>query len=83
MKLINTLISLFEANRNEKQAVPMAKYMKTNSLFSALNSCRKKLLQKFYDGILREAFQKDFVLALWQQDEREYRMLPLVISADH
>ncbi|HHU30814.1 MAG TPA: DNA alkylation repair protein [Firmicutes bacterium] len=76
MKSINTLISLFEANRNEEQAVPMAKYMKNKFPFLGIKTpARKKLLQKFYEesGILREAFQKDFVLALWQQDEREYQ----------
>ncbi|MGI6576430.1 MAG: DNA alkylation repair protein [bacterium] len=80
MNLIEQIKSMFTAHRNEEQAVPMAKYMQNNFSFLGIkNPARKILMREFYkeSGILREAFQEDFVLALWEQIEREYQYAAL------
>lgn len=66
----------FEHNRNEKNAEPMKKYMKDLFPFLGIKMPeRSKLQQKFYQqsGILKQEFQHEFVLALWEQHEREYQ----------
>ncbi|HHY36598.1 MAG TPA: DNA alkylation repair protein [Firmicutes bacterium] len=74
------MISLFKENRNRENAVPMAKYMKNQFPFLGIKTpARRKLMMLFYQesGILTEPFQEDLVLALWEQEEREYQYAAL------
>lgn len=80
MQAIDQLISLFKENRNRENAVPMAKYMKNQFPFLGIKTpARRKLMMLFYQesGILTEPFQEDLVLALWEQEEREYQYAAL------
>lgn len=66
----------FESNRNEQNAEPMKKYMKGLFPFLGIKMPERSTLQKkFYQqsGILKQEFQHEFVLALWEQQEREYQ----------
>ncbi|WP_071393197.1 DNA alkylation repair protein [Bacillus tuaregi] len=66
----------FEHNRNEQNAEPMKKYMKDLFPFLGIKTPeRTKLTKQFYQqsGILKQEFQHDFVLWLWEQPEREYQ----------
>jgi 3-methyladenine DNA glycosylase AlkD len=80
LKQIEKLVQLFEANRNEENAVPMQKYMKDQFPFLGIKTPeRRQLLKQFFNetGILKEPFQPDFVIALWEKDEREYQNVAL------
>lgn len=80
MNPVKQVISLFEANRNEEQAIPMAKYMKNNFPFLGIKTPqRESLMKEFYKatGILKEPFREDFVLGLWELDAREYQYAAL------
>ncbi|MRG85686.1 DNA alkylation repair protein [Salinibacillus xinjiangensis] len=73
---IDLLVQLFEENRNEENTIPMQKYMRDQFPFFGIKTpLRSELLKKFYQetGIHKEPFQKDFVLALWEKDEREFQ----------
>jgi 3-methyladenine DNA glycosylase AlkD len=77
---IASLIQLFEENRNEAQAGPMKKYLKDQFLFLGIKKPLRSDLQKQFfkqTGILNEPFNNQFVLALWQKDEREYQYAAL------
>ncbi|MDQ0243212.1 3-methyladenine DNA glycosylase AlkD [Bacillus fengqiuensis] len=80
MNYLNQLEMLFEANRNEEQAVPMKKYMKDHFPFLGIKApVRRELMNKFLkeSEMLKKPFQPDFVLALWEKDEREYQYAAL------
>lgn len=80
MNPLNQLETLFEANRNEEQAIPMKKYMKDHFPFLGIKSpVRREILNKFLkeSEMLKKPFQPDFVLALWEKDEREYQYAAL------
>lgn len=80
MDPIQLLTTLFEENRNIENAIPMQKYMKNHFPFLGIKTpLRKELMQRFYkeSGILKEPFQPEFVLALWEKDEREYQYAAL------
>ncbi|MEH7251458.1 DNA alkylation repair protein [Neobacillus niacini] len=67
---------MFEEHRNEENAGPMKKYMKDHFPFLGIKSpLRKELEKKFFKetGILKEPFNKEFVLGLWEKSEREYQ----------
>ncbi|WP_078414768.1 DNA alkylation repair protein [Priestia abyssalis] len=71
---------LFEASRNEEQAIPMKKYMKDHFPFLGIKSpVRREILNKFLEEseLLKQPFQPDFVLALWEKNEREYQYAAL------
>jgi 3-methyladenine DNA glycosylase AlkD len=73
---IEQLTSLFEEHRNDDNAGPMRKYMKDHFPFLGIKSpLRKELEKQFFKetGILKEEFNKDFVVGLWEKDEREYQ----------
>jgi 3-methyladenine DNA glycosylase AlkD len=75
------LTNLFEQHRNPDAAEPMKKYMKDHFSFLGIKSpLRKELERQFFNetGILKEPFNKEFVLALWEKDEREYQYTGLV-----
>ncbi|MEH7113620.1 DNA alkylation repair protein [Neobacillus niacini] len=70
------LIKLYENHRNEENAGPMRKYMKEHFPFLGIKSpLRKELKRQFFKQteILKEPFDKKFVLRLWEKDEREYQ----------
>ena len=74
--MIQALVDLFEQNRNPENAVPMENYMKNHFPFLGIKSPERKVLMKqFFEesGILKQDFQPDFVLALWEMEEREYQ----------
>lgn len=74
--MLEILIPLFEKHRNEEQAIPMKTYMKDQFPFLGIKSpIRKELMKEFFkkSEILSKPFQKDFVLALWEKEEREYQ----------
>ncbi|MCQ6280309.1 DNA alkylation repair protein [Bacillus sp. EB600] len=77
---IASLIQLFEENRNEVQVGPMEKYMKNQFPFLGIKKPLRSELQKQFfkkTGVLNEPFNHEFVLALWQKDEREYQYAAL------
>lgn len=81
MKWVDHLVTLFEANRNEDNAVPMKKYMRDQFLFLGIKTPeRKQILKEFFQEsfILKEPFQQDFVEELWAKEEREYQYAALV-----
>lgn len=74
--MIQLLVELFEQNRDEEKALPMENYMKNHFSFLGIKTPERNILMKqFYQetGILKESFQSDFVIALWEKDEREYQ----------
>jgi 3-methyladenine DNA glycosylase AlkD len=74
-KHLDILTALFEENKNEENAGPMENYMKGHFPFLGIKSpLRKELEKRFFQetGILKEAFNKEFVRGLWQREEREY-----------
>jgi 3-methyladenine DNA glycosylase AlkD len=76
LELVDKLVALFEANRNDEQARPMEKYMKDHFPFLGIKTpLRRELLKQFYkeSGLLKESFQHDFIYELWARDEREYQ----------
>lgn len=80
MNPLNQLEMLFEVNRNEEQAIPMKKYMKDHFPFLGIKApVRRELINRFLreNDMLKKPFQPDFVLALWEKDEREYQYAAL------
>ncbi len=76
MNELNSLVSLFEKNRNEDNAVPMQNYMKNLFPFLGIKApLRSQLMRDFYKetGILRQEINLGFVKQLWLRDEREYQ----------
>jgi 3-methyladenine DNA glycosylase AlkD len=77
---IELLTKKFEENRNQAEAEPMKKYMKGHFEFLGIKSpLRKELEKQFFNetGILKEPFNKEFVMALWEKEEREYQYTAL------
>lgn len=77
---IELLTKKFEENRNQAEAEPMKKYMKGHFQFLGIKSpLRKELEKQFFNetGILKELFNKEFVMALWEKEEREYQYTAL------
>jgi 3-methyladenine DNA glycosylase AlkD len=73
---LEILTKLYEDHRNEENAVPMKKYMKDHFPFLGMKSpLRKELERQFFKEteILKEPFCKDFVIGLWEKNEREYQ----------
>jgi 3-methyladenine DNA glycosylase AlkD len=74
------LVQLFEQNRNEEHAGPMKKYMKDHFSFLGIKSPRRTELEKLFfkeSGILKEPINRNFVLNLWEREEREYQYAAL------
>ncbi|ETI67664.1 DNA alkylation repair protein [Neobacillus vireti] len=77
---IELLTKKFEENRNQAEAEPMKKYMKGHFEYLGIKSpLRKELEKQFFKetGILKEPFNKEFVKALWEKEEREYQYTAL------
>ncbi|WP_404452762.1 DNA alkylation repair protein [Virgibacillus necropolis] len=80
MNLVKKLIHLFEAERNEEQAIPMKKYMKGQFPFLGIKTpARSQLMKRFNKetGILKEPLQQEFIVSLWEKEEREYQYAAL------
>ncbi|GIN63165.1 hypothetical protein J27TS8_31580 [Robertmurraya siralis] len=80
MNYINELETIFVGHRNKEMAVPMEKYMRNQFSYLGIKTPeRKKLLKEFFQAsaILQKPLQQDFVLALWEKDEREYQYAAL------
>ncbi|CAH2714022.1 hypothetical protein BACCIP111895_01176 [Neobacillus rhizosphaerae] len=78
--MVVLLTNLFEKNRNETEAVPMKNYMKVHFSFLGIKSpLRKELEKQFFKdtGLLKEPFSKEFIVELWEKDEREYQYTAL------
>ncbi|MDP4163299.1 MAG: DNA alkylation repair protein [Bacillota bacterium] len=81
---VTLLTSLFEGNRNEVNAGPMKNYMKGHFNFLGIKTPLRNELQKHFfeeSKLLKEPFQHDFVLRLWEKDEREYQYAALAYIA--
>jgi 3-methyladenine DNA glycosylase AlkD len=77
---IHDLVSLFEDNRNDENALPMQKYMRDQFPFLGIKTPERKALLKQFFGeslLLKEPFQEEFVWALWEKEEREYQYAAL------
>ena len=73
---ITLLTFHFENSRNEQQAGPMAKYMKNLFPFLGIKKPEREKLQKSFfqqTGLLKEPFEPQFVLRLWDLSQREYQ----------
>lgn len=80
-KHIDLLTQMFEKSRNLQDAEPMKKYMKDHFPFLGIKSpLRKELEKQFFKetNLLKEPFNQEFVLELWNKDEREYQYTALV-----
>ena len=58
----------------------MTKYMKNHFPFLGIKSPIRKELEKVFfkeTGILKEPFDQEFILELWEKDEREYQYMAL------
>lgn len=80
MQHVQKITQLFEQNRNDEQAIPMENYMKNHFPFLGIKTpLRRELLKQFFaeSGILKETFNHDFVLVLWEKEEREYQYAAL------
>jgi 3-methyladenine DNA glycosylase AlkD len=78
--LVKTLIQLFEQHRNEQNAESMKKYMKDHFPFLGIKSpLRTELEKQFFksSGMLKEPFNQQFVLSLWEKEEREFQYAAL------
>lgn len=78
--MIQLLVDLFEQNRDLEKAVPMEAYMKNHFPFLGIKSPERKVLVKQYfqeSGLLKQDFQPEFILALWEKNEREYQYAAL------
>ncbi|MEI3607278.1 DNA alkylation repair protein [Pseudogracilibacillus sp. SE30717A] len=77
-KQINELKEIFEQNRNEKNAIPMKKYMREQFLFIGLKSKERKELSKEF--MKRLPFDKELesvIKTLWALPEREYQYVAI------
>jgi 3-methyladenine DNA glycosylase AlkD len=80
MEAIETLFILFEAHRNAENAESMEKYMRNLFPFLGIKTPeRRVLVRQFFNetGILKEPFNKELVLELWEKNEREYQYTAL------
>lgn len=81
---LSLLTSFFEENRNEANAGPMKSYMKGHFAFLGIKMpLRNELLKHYFvkTNLLKEPFQHDFVLRLWEKNEREYQYAALAYIA--
>jgi 3-methyladenine DNA glycosylase AlkD len=79
-ELITLLEKLFYQNQNKENALYMQKYMKNKFPFLGIKTPkRKELMKVFYQetGILKKPIDREFVLALWNKDEREFQYAAL------
>jgi 3-methyladenine DNA glycosylase AlkD len=81
LEWVRQLQSLFEANSNIENAIPMQRYMKDHFPFLGIKKPERNQLEKQFfaeSEILKERFLPEFVWALWELEEREYQYTALV-----
>lgn len=73
------IFEVFYNNRNEEQAVPMAKYMKNNFPYLGLKSPERKILTKNFLGEKKKDKEVDweFVYKCFDLPEREFQYLAI------
>ncbi|MCM3567117.1 DNA alkylation repair protein [Neobacillus mesonae] len=77
---ITILTRLFQERQNPVNADQMEKYMKNHFPFFGIKSPERKEIEKQFfqeTEILKEPFNQDFILELWEQAEREYQYTAL------
>ncbi|MBD8067885.1 DNA alkylation repair protein [Bacillus sp. PS06] len=80
MKILHSLTFLFEANRNEENAIAMQKYMKDHFPFLGIKTpLRREIMKVFYSDteILHQDFLPEFIELLWKKQEREFQYAAL------
>ncbi|MFD2045779.1 DNA alkylation repair protein [Ornithinibacillus salinisoli] len=80
MERIKQLAYMLEKYKNKDNAVQMEKYMKNHFPFLGIKTpTRREVTKAFFQesGILKEDFQPEFVIKLWEQREREYQNIAL------
>lgn len=78
--MITKLIEKLEGNRDEENAIQMEKYMKNLFPFLGIKTPeRRKISTELFKAfeINKMPFQVDFVLKLWEMNEREYQYVAL------
>ncbi|RFU61157.1 DNA alkylation repair protein [Peribacillus glennii] len=73
---LDTLKGKFESHRNMEQAGPMQKYMRDLFPFLGIKTPQRNEIMKAYyreSGILKDGFQTEFIISLWNEPEREYQ----------
>lgn len=73
------IVSIFETNKNQENAIAMAKYLKDQFAFLGIKKPLRSSLQKdFLTKISKEKqIDNELVRFLWQKDEREYQYLAI------
>lgn len=82
--LVHLLTNRFEEHRDNVKAGPMKAYMKNHFPFLGIKSpLRSELEKQFFKdtGILKEPFNHEFILKLWEKEEREYQYTALAYIA--
>ncbi|SHF54689.1 DNA alkylation repair protein [Ornithinibacillus halophilus] len=77
---LKELRELLEKNRNPDNAIHMERYMKNKFKFFGIKTPERcKITSQFFkdSGLLNREFNTDFVLHLWQQEEREFQNIGL------
>ncbi|MBT2756542.1 DNA alkylation repair protein [Mesobacillus foraminis] len=75
--LAETLEDMLRARGNKAHAEQMSRYMKGHFQFFGIKTPERREIQKEFfqkTGILKEPFNEEFVLALWEKPEREFQM---------
>ena len=78
--MLELLTKELEAHRHAENARQMEKYMKNLFPFFGIKTPeRRKITAQFFKetGLIKQPFQSDFVLELWDKDEREYQNIAL------
>lgn len=78
--MITLLTKMLEERRNDENAFYMKKYMRNQFPYFGVKTPERRELEKQFfkeTGILKQPFNKDFVWALWEMDEREYQNVAL------
>ena len=73
------IFKIFYSNRNEEQAIPMAKYMKNNFPFLGLKKQERNALSKEFLKVKRKDtnIDWDFVFKCYDMAEREFQYLAI------
>jgi 3-methyladenine DNA glycosylase AlkD len=78
--LLEWITREFEKNRNTENAQQMERYMKDHFSFLGIKSPERRRITSLLfkeTGIHKQPFNSDFVLELWNKEEREYQYLAL------
>jgi 3-methyladenine DNA glycosylase AlkD len=65
---------------NEENSEQMSRYLKNHFIFFGIKTPERREISKLFfqeTGILKKPYNEEFVLALWEQPEREFQLLGL------